>query len=659
MPRSRWTGILISTVVLSLSGTARSDEPKAPIQADVVLKGGTLVDGTGAPAKLADVALRGDRIVAVGTFDASPNAKLIDTSGLIVAPGFIDLHTHSDDGILKPANRPNLNYQTQGVTTVVTGNCGGGVVDVAKFLDAVDAHGTGTNVIHLVPLGSVRSAVFGNVDRPPTERELTQMKRVIDRGMRAGAWGVSSGLIYMPGLYAKTAELAELARVAARHGGFYASHIRDEGDGLLASIDEALTVGREAKLPVHISHLKASGRSSWGLVTPGCERIDEARKQGQAVTADQYPYIASSTRLAAMVIPAWALEGSTEDFTRIAADPVRGVQLRHEIDRELKARDGGAAIRIARYAPKLSRVGRDLVTIAREEGTTPLEIVLDVQRHGGAQAINFGMSEDDVRTVMHHDFVATASDGSSHVPNGEDRPHPRAYGTFPRKVRYALDDKVLTLEQAIRSCSGLPAQILRLPDRGVIRTGAIADIVVFDPKTFRDAATFDHPTRYAPGVRYLYVNGVAAIAQGKPLKVLPGRALRLNRDGPAELIVKAGRIWTGNREQPWAEAIAARGGAIVAVGSAADVLAFQGPQTRIVDRPDAFATPGLIDAHGHISSLGSGSEEIDLRGVKDLDEVARRVRAWIEAHPGDSWVVGSSRVDLQACKLEYSIVSPK
>jgi predicted amidohydrolase YtcJ len=293
-------------------------------------------------------------------------------------------------------------------------------------------------------------------------------------------------------------------------------------------------------------------------------------------------------------------------------------------------------------------VGRDLAAIARAEGTTPLEVVLDIQRHGGAQAINFGMSEPDVRAIMRCDFVATASDGSSHLPGSGDQPHPRAYGTFPRKIRYALDEQVLSLEVAVRSCTTLPAQILGLPERGTLRPGAFADIVVFDPETFRDAATFDEPTKYAPGVRYLFVGGVALIAQGKPTVKnavkgkLPGRALRLQTDGPADLILVARRIWTGDRARPWAQALASRGGAIVAVGSRDEAMRFKGPATTVLDRPTAFAMPGLIDAHGHVESLGASLEQVDLRGVSSLDEVARRVRARIEATPKDTWITGAN-----------------
>jgi predicted amidohydrolase YtcJ len=617
-----------------------------PVAADLILKGGTVIDGTGAPGRRADVAVRGDRIVAVGSFEAQPGAKIMDASGLIVAPGFIDLHTHSDEGITRPRTRLNVNYLTQGVTTIVTGNCGGGVLDVAKYFAAIDAHGAGTNVIHLIPHGVVRSSILGHADRRPSPAELDRMKQLVERDMQAGAWGMSTGLIYVPSRYADTAELIELSRVVRRHGGIYASHIRSEGVGLLAAIDEAIAVGEGANVPVHISHLKASGKPYWGTVRKALERIAAARASGRPVSADQYPYIASSTKLAAMVVPHWAARVDGNEFVRLAADPVRGAELRREISRDLDERDGGASIRIARYDQRPDWAGLDLRAIAKKAGTTPLEVVLEIQRHGGAQAISFGMSEPDVREVMRHVFVATASDGGTHLPGRGDVPHPRSYGTFPRKIRYALDDKVLSLERAIRSSSGWPAEILGLADRGAIRVGAFADLVVFDPNSFRDAATFDQPTRYAPGVRHLLVNGVAVIADGRvrsstgPGGKLPGRALRLHRDGPAELIVKVGRIWTGDSARPWAKALAIRSGAIAAVGGAADVERYRGPATRVVERPDAFAIPGLIDAHGHMEALGATQDGIDLRGVESLDEVARRVKARLEATPGDSWITG-------------------
>lgn len=637
--RQERVGLLAAWLLVSVWATAGRAE--GPVKADWVLKGGLVVDGTGTPGKRQDVAILGDRIVAVGAFEADPKARQIDASAWVVAPGFIDLHSHSDGSIVNARTKANRNYVTQGVTTVVTGNCGSGPIDVAAYFRKIEKGGAGTNIIHLVPHGSVRRKVMGNANRKADEQALERMRNLVEQGMDAGAWGMSTGLIYLPGRYADTAELIDLAKVVAKHGGIYASHIRNEGDELLKAIDEAIAIGREAALPVQISHLKANGKPNWGQVEPALARIKAARDAGQLVTADQYPYVASSTALAAMVIPDWARRDGVEGFARLADDPEQGKRLRAEIAKNLAERDGGAQIRIARYSEVPSRVGRDLVAIAKAETTTPLEIVVDIERHGGAQAISFGMSEDDVRRVMVEPFVATASDGSAHLP-GADRPHPRSYGTFPRKIRYAMDDKVMSLEQAVRSCSGLPAEILGLPERGLIRVGSYADIVVFDPKTFRDASTFDDPTKYAPGVMYLFVNGVPEIADGHYRKVLAGRVLRPQTDGKADLILKVGRIWTGDPDAPWAEALATRGGTIVAVGKADDLSRFQGEKTRVLDQRNAFATPGLVDAHGHMTSLGSTADELELRGVDRPEAVAAQVKKWIADHPDGDWVLGNN-----------------
>jgi N-acyl-D-aspartate/D-glutamate deacylase len=269
-----------------------------PVEADVVIRGATLYDGSGKPGRAGDLALKGDRIVAVGTFDTAGKPRVIDGKGLIAAPGFIDLHTHSDYPLQRDTTRANLNYLMQGVTTVVTGNCGSGPTDVAAYFKALETGGVGSNVIHQVPHNDVRRKVMGNANRLPTADELTKMEALVDRAMRDGAWGLSTGLIYNPGTYAKTDEIIALAKVAAKHGGFYASHIRSEGADVLTAIEEALTIGREAKLPVHISHLKASGRRAWGKAADEVALIEKARQAGQAVTADQYPYTASSTSLA-------------------------------------------------------------------------------------------------------------------------------------------------------------------------------------------------------------------------------------------------------------------------------------------------------------------------------------------------------------------------
>lgn len=646
MSMQAYRNILIFALALAATHRpAAADE--AP--ADLVFEGGTVVDGTGSPRSRADVAIKGDRIVAVGDLRGMARVRTIDAAGLVVAPGFIDLHTHSDDGIVSDKARLNLNYITQGVTTIVTGNCGSGPIDAKGYFDKIDGAGAGSNVVHLIPHGSLRRAVLGVEDREPTAEEMEKLKALAKAAMDAGAWGMSTGLIYVPSRYGRTPELVELAKLVHGYGGIYASHIRSEESGLLDAIDEALAIGEQSGAPVHVSHLKASGRRNWGKTAQAIEKIAAARAAGRIATADQYPYIASSTTLGAMVVPHWAVRVSKEEFAKLADDPVQGPKLRAEIQEALDERMGGAAIRLTRYEPKPSRIGKDLDAIAKEEGTTPLEVVLDVQRHGGTQAINFGMSEDEVRTVMQSDFVATASDGGARGPvNDGTRPHPRSFGTFPRKIRYAEDEHVITLEHAVRANSGLPASILGLVDRGVIRPGAYADLVVFDPQTFRDKATFEEPMQYAQGAKFVLVNGVAVIADGAPVDFpagagkLPGRALKLKQDGPADVVLIPGRIWTGDRANPWAEALAARGGEVVAVGTRAEAMAWKGPSTRVIEAPGTLATPGLIDAHGHVEMLGAGLRQLDLRGVASLEEVAAKVKAYADGLPADAWVLGAN-----------------
>jgi N-acyl-D-aspartate/D-glutamate deacylase len=497
------------------------------VSADVVLRGGTVYDGTGATGMVADVALRGERIVAVGHFTASGTPRIIDAKGLIIAPGFIDLHTHSDSPLQQPATRANLNYLLQGVTTVVTGNCGAGPTEVAAYYRNLALGKIGTNVAHLVPHNAIRRLVMHNVNRPPAPAELRLMEQLVEAGMKEGAWGLSTGLIYNPGVYSRTDELVALAKAAARHGGIYASHIRDESAGLLPAIEEALTIGRDAGLPVHISHLKSSGRAFWGKAGDAVALIEKARRAGQQVSADQYPYTASSTNLAATLIPAVFREGEKADFLLRLRDPEQAARIRAAMAERLAACDDGHSIRIARYAAKPAWQGKDLETIARAEKKQPLEIALEIERNGGAQVVNFNMAEEDLRLILKQPWVATASDGFAMVPDRDTVPHPRSYGCFARKIgRLAIEEKLLPLEQAIRSATGLPADILHLPRRGYLKEGYYADVVVLDPAAYRDQATFVKPHQYATGVRSLFVNGKVAIEDGKFTGTLAGKALR-------------------------------------------------------------------------------------------------------------------------------------
>jgi N-acyl-D-aspartate/D-glutamate deacylase len=497
-----------------------------PVQADLVLRGGTLHDGSGGEAAVGDVAIKGDRIVAVGKFEVAGSPRIIECKNLIVAPGFIDLHSHSDSGITQPKTRQNSNFQMQGCTTVVTGNCGSGPTDVADYFKKIDEAGAGTNVLHLLPHGSLRSRVMkGDANRPPSPGELDKMRELADQAMRDGACGMATGLIYTPGSFSKTDELVTVAEVVAGHGGIYASHIRNEGAQLLESLDEILTIGQKARLPVHVSHIKVSGRANWGLAPDAIQKLRDARAKGQRVTADQYPYTASSTSLSATVIP--DVLRSWEKLKAALDNPEEGPKVRARLEKTLQGHQDGETIMIASFAPQRAWQGKNIAQIAKETNQTPLDIVLDIMRRGGAQIVNFGMQEDEVRLFMREPWVATASDGSTQPLDTPAQPHPRGFGTFPRKIgRYAIEGNIVPLAQAIRSASGLPADVLSLTDRGYLKASYFADVVVFDPATFRDVATYEKPVQWATGVRLLLVNGQVAVENEQPTDKLAGRAIR-------------------------------------------------------------------------------------------------------------------------------------
>jgi N-acyl-D-aspartate/D-glutamate deacylase len=496
----------------------------APQNVDVLLQGGTIIDGSGEAPYVGGVAIHDGRIVAVGKIDNRAADRTIDCKGLIIAPGFIDLHNHSDDSILSAKNRGALCYLTQGCTTLVTGNCGGGRADVGKFYDEVAAAGVGINVAHLIPHGEVRDNVMGKVRRAPTADELKQMQDLADAGMQQGAWGMSTGLQYIPGAFANTDELIALAAVVGKRGGFYASHIRDEGDTLLESIQEVIDIARGGHLPCHVSHFKASKKPNWGKVRAAARLIEEARRDGLRITADQYPYTASSTSIMAMLLP---------DEEREGGDRTSAKRLRYEEQLKrlrpiiAKALDARGQLMVANSKYKREWVGKMIADIAAAEKREPVDVTIELLREDpGASGVNFAMDEADVRYVMTLPWVATASDGSSRVADGT-RPHPRSFGTFSRKIgRYAIREKVLPLPAAIRSATGLPADILGMKDRGYLRENLMADIVVFDPKHFVDRATYEQPFEPSVGVRWLLLNGEIAIADGAPQDGIAGAPLR-------------------------------------------------------------------------------------------------------------------------------------
>jgi N-acyl-D-aspartate/D-glutamate deacylase len=525
---------LLCLIALLGSPLARlsADEP---IDADLLLAGGTLHIGDGTPGQVGDLAIVDDKIVAVGHFEHGQIKRTVDCEGLIISPGFIDLHNHSDSPATSARTRAAVNYLTQGCTTIVTGNCGSGPIDVGDFYAKLDNYGIGLNVAHLLPQGSLRREVMQSERRDATREELERMKSLAATAMADGAWGMSTGLIYVPSSYADTGELTEIARVVSHHGGIYASHIRGEGTGLLDAVNEALEIGRAAEIPVHISHFKSSGKDSWGLVRVAIDLIEESRETGQIVTADQYPYIASSTSLSATLIPAWARAGGTQQMLERLTEGEDTTRIHEAIRKKLELTDQGQRIQIARYRPDPSWAGKRLKEIADAQGVAPFDLVLTIlNRDSGTKIVNYGINEQDVRYVMQRPWVATASDGSAKIPS-EEIPHPRNYGTFPRKIGfYAVREQVIPVAHAIRSASGLPADILGLKDRGYLRAGAHADIAVWSEQELIDRATFESPHRYSEGIRYLLVNGTPAIWEGNVTGALAGRALRHRSSGDAE-----------------------------------------------------------------------------------------------------------------------------
>jgi N-acyl-D-aspartate/D-glutamate deacylase len=500
----------------------------APVSAqaiDVLLRGGTVVDGTGSAPRTADVGIRGDRIVFVG--DAAREhmaaARTIDVRGLVVAPGFIDPHSHTLEDLSSASaeRRANLGYLMQGVTTVVTNNDGGGAVEIGKTLDAWTTNGIGTNAALYVPQGSVRRQAMGMSDAAPSAAQLDAMRQLVQRGMAEGALGLSTGLYYAPGSYSSTEEVIELAKVAAASGGLYDSHLRDESSytiGLIGAVNEAIRIGREARLPIHISHIKALGQDVWGRSDSVIALIREARAAGIDVTADQYPYIASGSSVGASLLPRWAEAGGRDSLRARIANAATRQRLVKEMNENLRRRGGAASLLITSTRDS-AILGKTLEEVAAARRESPIDAALAIVQQGDASVASFNMSEQDLERFMVQDFVMTGSDGSAG--------HPRKYGTFPRVLReYVYGKRVLDLARAIRRSSGLTAESLRIPERGVLRTGYYADIIAFDPDSVADRATYRQPTLLAAGMRYVLVNGTLAVDQGKFTGARAGKALR-------------------------------------------------------------------------------------------------------------------------------------
>lgn len=531
-------------------------------QYDILIRNGKLVDGTGNPWVYADVGVTGDRVSLVGRVPVNATAKqVIDAKGLIVAPGFIDMLEQSEWNLL--IDKQAVSKLTQGITTGITGE-GGSIApqsdatladrrdflehyhltvdwrDLDGYFRRLEKQGSGINLGTYVGATQVRRYVMGAVNRAPTAEELARMQQLVEQAMRQGAMGVSSSLIYAPAAYARTDELIALAKVASQYGGIYASHIRNEGDREMDALDEAFRIGREARIPVEIWHLKVSGRQNWGKMPKVIAAIEAARSSGLDVTADQYSYVASGTSLGATIPPKYH-EGGSEAFVNRLKDPHVRAAIRQELagaggnmENMWRGTGGPQGILVASVLdPALKHYeGRTIAQIAADEHKEPLDALMDLviagKDHVGA--VYFTMNEDDVKFAMQQPFVSVGTDAGAvnfQGPLSESKVHPRAYGTFPRILgRYVRDQHWLTLEQAIRKFTSLPAQRVGLRDRGILRMGAFADITIFNPGTVNDVATFEDPHRTSVGIEYVIVNGVISVEHGKVTGQLGGRPLR-------------------------------------------------------------------------------------------------------------------------------------
>ncbi|MBI3982176.1 MAG: amidohydrolase family protein [Gemmatimonadetes bacterium] len=523
--------LLVSGLRLSMPLIPLLPLPQAAVAQtsyDLIIRNGRVLDGTGNPWFTADIAVRGDRIAAVGNLSGARAARVIDATGLYVAPGFIDVHSHSGPALATPELSGAEQLLAQGITTVFVNPDGGGPVDLAGQKAALLKNGLGVNVAQLAPHGSVRGAVLGMQDRAPDRTELDRMRQLVRSGMEAGAFGLSSGPFYAPGSFSRTEELVELARVAAEFGGAYTSHIRDESDytiGVVAAVDEVIRIAREARLPGVVTHIKALGPRVWGYSLALVYRIDRARSEGVEVYADQYPYEASATSLTAALVPRWAEVGGDTALERRLRTPAERARIRGEMLENLDRRGGAARLQFRRHRADPSIEGRALADVARDRGKEPVDAALDLIAAGGVGVVSFNMNEADIETLMRQPWTMTASDGDL-VAFGDGVPHPRGNGTFPRKIRrYVLDKPVVDLAFAIRSMTALPASVFRMADRGMLRPGAAADVVVLDLQRIRDAATYDRPHQLAEGMVYVLVNGGLAVDQGRANGAKHGRVL--------------------------------------------------------------------------------------------------------------------------------------
>lgn len=517
LPRVVRSTLIALAAVATLVPFARAQSRSV----DLLIRNGRLIDGTGASARTADVGITGDRITFVGdaTRAGVSAGRTIDARGSIVAPGFVDPHAHAAEDLSSADSlrRANVNYLMQGVTTVITGNDGGGPFEVGRTLARWRDAGIGTNAALLVGYGSVRRAVMGMSGAAATAAQLDSMRALVDKGMREGALGMSTGLYYAPQSYGPTEEVVELARVAARHGGLYDSHLRDESSytiGLLGAVREAIRVGREANIPVNIAHIKALGVDVWGRSDSVIAIVEAAHAEGRRVTADQYPYTASGSSVGASLLPRWAESGGNDSLRARIADSATRAKLVADMTENLRRRGGADALLITSTRDSSIR-GKTLAQVASARGLPPVEAAIEIVLAGGASVASFNMNENDIEAFMRRPWVMTGSDGSGG--------HPRKYGTFPKKwSEFVRAKRVLTPEEFVQRSSALAARTFGIRDRGTIAQGQYADVVVFDEAAFEARSTYQQPTLLAMGARYVVVNGKVAVEDGRYVGAMAG-----------------------------------------------------------------------------------------------------------------------------------------
>ena len=501
---------------------------------DVLIKNGRIIDGTGNSWFYGDVAVKAGKIIAVGKLADYSAPKTIDANKMIVAPGFIDVHAHVEGAIFQWPTADNYIYD--GVTTVITGNCGGSASNLKNFFHRIDSLHPSINIASLVGHNTIRDLVMNHDNRPPTAAEQQKMESLVEEAMKDGAVGLSTGLIYIPGTFANTEEVVGLAKMASRYNGVYASHIRNEESKAIDAINEAINIGKAANIPVEISHFKIGGKANWGTSNITLGLVQQARLEGWDVTIDQYPYTASSTNLGVR-LPDWAFAGGNDSLKIRLHDPVLRAQIKKEMLQQLQKYKfkNYSYCMVASYSADSTYNGKSITDInklmgRRSKATEEAETIMDMVEKGGAQMVYHSMNEDDVKYIMKYPFCMSGADAGVPVP-GKGMPHPRGYGTNARVLgKYVREEKVISLEEAIRRMTSLAAQKFQLKDRGLLKEGMAADIVIFDDKTVSDHATFEQPHQYSTGFYYVLVNGQVVVENQKHTGVRSGIPLY----GPAK-----------------------------------------------------------------------------------------------------------------------------